>query len=348
LELQPLSRGSNSVQKLEQELDRYLKAIEPVFNWTPTERSAKAMYFLREQQRPRRQSVIDIAEEISGLAQASYAKQLDQVNSSQAEFGTEIRQAIGAAFVIGLIIAVFMLVRMKTLEERAGRHQAKTEQTEEELRALSMKLMQTQEEERKTISRELHDEVGQTLTALRMGLGSLDKLREDESGFHEQVGEMKALAESALRAVRDIAVGLRPSVLDLGLVPALQWQARRFSKYSGVPATVHNEGNLEEVPEAYRTCIYRVVQECLTNAVKHSAAKAVRVEILESGGRLRVAVQDDGSGMRVGSQRGGLGLIGMEERVRELGGTLTMEPAAGGGTSVVVNLAMPNGAGEHR
>ena len=130
LKRQPLSRGASSVAKLERELERYLLAIEPIFDWTPRERTARATYFLREQQRPRRQSVIDIAEEIGGLAKASYAKQLDRVNLSQTEFGTEIRHAIAAAFLIGLTISTFTLVRMKTLEERAARHQAKTERAE--------------------------------------------------------------------------------------------------------------------------------------------------------------------------------------------------------------------------
>jgi len=346
LRQQSIGQGKISIPKLERELERYLNAIEPVFDWTPSERAARATFFLREQQRPRRQAIIDIAEEIGSLTEASYAKQLDQVNQSQIQFGRDLQRISAGAFLIGILISLFTLLRMKKLEERAERHREKTEKAEEELRNLSTKLMQMQEEERKSISRELHDEVGQTLTGVRMGLGSLERLREDKERFQEQIVEIKSLAEQAMREVRDIAVGLRPSVLDLGLLPALQWQARRFSKYSGVPATVHEEGDLENVPEAHRTCIYRVVQECLTNAVKHSGAKTVRVDIRETHRNLEVAIRDDGTGFQRNGNSGGLGLVGMAERIRELGGSLTVESESSAGTSVIVRLSMPDSVAE--
>ena len=202
--------------------------------------------------------------------------------------------------------------------------------------------MHAQEEERRTISRELHDEVGQILTGVRIGLGSLDRLRDNPVQFERQSSEVKSLAEQALRTVRDLAVGLRPSVLDLGLVPALQWLARRFSGYSGLPVAVHAEANVGEMPENFCICIYRVVQECLTNAAKHSGAKSVRVDIQQTDGMLEVAVKDDGIGMAPGREtKGGLGFIGMEERVRELSGTLRVEPVPSGGTAIIVRLALP-------
>lgn len=331
-----------SMPKLEQELDGYFSAIEPVFDWTPAERAARATYFLREQQRPRRQTVIAIADEIGRLNEVSYSRQLDQVNQSQVKFGEDIQRVIAVAFLVGIAIAAITFFRLVTLEDRAEQHRIKTEKAEEELRSLSTKLMHAQEEERKTISRELHDEVGQMLTGLRMGLGGLERLRDDGDGFRDQMTEIKGLAEQALRSVRDLAVGLRPSVLDLGLVPAVQWQARRSSKYSGVPVAVHIEGEVEDVPEDYRTCIYRVVQECLTNASKHSGAKNVRVDIREQNRLLEVAVRDDGTGFyRDDLVPGGLGLIGMEERVRELGGILKVESEPSTGTTVMVRLTLP-------
>jgi signal transduction histidine kinase len=231
---------------------------------------------------------------------------------------------------------------MITLEERAERNRAKTETAEEELRSLSTRLMHAQEDERRTISRELHDEVGQVLTGLRMGIGGLEGLRQSQERFHEKVGEIRSLAEQAFRSVREIAAGLRPSVLDLGLVPAIEWQARQFAKYSGVRAGVHAEGEVGDIPDEYRTCIYRVVQECLTNALKHAGASSVRIEIREAKGALRVAVHDDGKGFQGrNNMRSGLGLIGMEERVRELGGSLQVDSSPAAGTSVLVLLNLP-------
>ena len=237
-----------SIPRLEHELQQYFIALEPVFGWSPEQRSSRALYFLREQQRPRRQSIIQIADEIGRLTEASYSQQLDQVNNSQIQFGADIERVIVVAFLIGVIISIWTAARIATLEDRSERQRVNTEQAEEQLRSLSMKLMQTQEEERKTIARELHDEVGQTLTGLRLGLGGLDRLAGNKEALQEQTAELKSLAEQTLRAVRDIAVGLRPSVLDLGLVPAIQWQARRFSTYSGVPATVSYRGASTKFP----------------------------------------------------------------------------------------------------
>ena len=330
--------GSAGLPKLERELDGYFRAVQQVFDWTPAERSLRATYFLREQQRPRRQSILEIASEIGRLSEAANSKQLAQVNLSQNEFDRDIYGVIGAAFLIGVLIAAVTIWRMMKLEEN-------TERTAEELRSLSTKLMHAQEEERKTISRELHDEVGQLLTGLRMGLGPLDGLRENPDAFREQIGEIKSLAEQALRSVREIAIGLRPSVLDLGLVPAIQWQARQLSKYSGLRTAVHVEGDVEEIPEEYRTCVYRVVQECLTNVAKHAGAQSVQIEIREKHRILEVVVRDDGNGgKRRHGEMPGLGLIGMEERARELGGSLKVEGLRPGGTSVSVRLPLPKRA----
>ena len=107
------------------------------------------------------------------------------------------------------------------------------------------------------------------------------------------------------------------------------------------PRQYRIKGAFDEIPEEYRTCIYRVVQECLTNALKHANAKAVKVELREANSVLEVAVSDDGSGFQNGGPHAGMGLIGMEERVRELGGNLRVESTTGLGTSVMVRLSIP-------
>jgi len=114
-----------SMPKLEQELEGYFSAIEPVFDWTPGERATRATYFLREQQRPRRQTVIAIADEIGRLNEASYSKQLDQVNQSQVKFGEDIQRVIAVAFLVGVTIAAITFLRLMTLEDRAEQHRSK-------------------------------------------------------------------------------------------------------------------------------------------------------------------------------------------------------------------------------
>jgi signal transduction histidine kinase len=340
--LASVGRGAGAVQRLRAEFDAYFLSAEPLFEWTPEQRNQRATYFLREQQRPRRQSILAMASEISRLVAATYNEQYEQVNLSQLEFNRDMERVVALAFLIGVVIAGGSIFRIFSLEQKADRQRSKTERTEVELRHLSTQLMHAQEEERKAISRELHDEVGQTLTALRMQLGSLDRVREDVGHFQDHVAEAKSLAEQALRAIRDLAVGLRPSVLDLGLVPALQWQARHFSKHSGIPVRVEVEGEAQDVPEEHRTCVYRIVQETLTNCAKHANAQRAEVWVRVSDHVLVVQVTDDGSGFDAAAARGGgLGLIGVEERVRELGGTLRIESESGNGSALLVQLPIP-------
>ena len=336
---------NGTLHRLEIELQSYWKSVEPLFHWTPEERRQRATYFLREQQRPRRQAILAIAEEIDSLTGAAFRKQYQQVNLSQINFRSEIERIVAVAFVIGILIAAGCIVRIATLEHRTERQRAKTELAEEQLRHLTTQLMHAQEEERKTISRELHDEVGQLLTGLRIELGSLEPLRENHTQFTDHLNETKAIAEQSLRAVRDLAVGLRPSVLDLGLLPALQWQARHFSKRSGIPVSVGADGEFLALSDGHKTCVYRIVQETLTNCARHSSAKKVEVILRETAAALEVRIHDDGSGFDTKSPRnGGIGLIGIEERVRELGGDLKIDSGPGRGTTLTVRFPLAAGA----
>jgi signal transduction histidine kinase len=144
-----------------------------------------------------------------------------------------------------------------------------------------------------------------------------------------------------LRALRDMAMGLRPSMLDdLGLGSAVQWQARQFAKRTSIPVNVEIEGVPPGLPEPYRTCIYRVVQEALTNCARHAKAKRIYVSIEGSRSSLAVTVKDDGVGFDPTKVRGrGLGLIGMQERVMELGGQLVLESRPSKGT--VLSACIP-------
>jgi signal transduction histidine kinase len=340
-ELKQSAHGADqgATRRLEAELALYWESVAPVFHWNPEERAERATYFLREQHRPRRQSILAIADEIDALNTRAYREQYERLNDSQRVFGQDLERSIALAFFIGVLIAAGSTLRISSLERRAERHRIKTELAEEQLRSLSTQLMHAQEEERKTLSRELHDEVGQMLTGLRMELGSLERLRDQPDQFREHSAEAKAIAEQTLRAVRDLAVGLRPSVLDLGLAPALQWQARHFTKRTGIRVNLNLEGSFEGVPEAQRMCIYRVVQETLTNSARHSEARNIDVHLRDSASALDVRVQDDGRGFQpLITRHGGLGLIGMEERVRELGGKLQIESQPGGGTLISVHL----------
>ena len=181
-----------------------------------------------------------------------------------------------------------------------------------------------------------------------MELRSLQELRlAEEEEFITHLEGAKRLTEQSMRSLRDMAMGLRPSLLDdLGLGPAVQWQARQFSKQSGIPVNVDVGGLRDSLPEQHRICVYRIVQEALTNCARHARASTIDIAIRDSGGSISVIVKDDGVGFDPAGVKGqGLGLTGMQERIMDLGGDLTVvsRPALG----TVVTAEIPVGTEAH-
>ena len=265
------------LEKLRVEVEGYWDALDPLFEWTPEEKAARSFGFLRREVLPRRRAALLITDEISRLTQANLDQQREEIDRSQASMSALIGRMLGITMLLGLGIAAVTIFRMTKLEKQSESQRARAEEAERELRQLSRQLVQTQEEERKALSRELHDEVGQMLTALRMELRSLQELRTaPEQLFNDHLEDAKRLAEQSLRALRDLAMGLRPSMLDdLGLGSAVQWQARQFSKHTGIPVNVQIGAMPAALPEGHRTCIYRLVQEALTNCARHARAKSI-------------------------------------------------------------------------
>ena len=327
------------LDKLESELAAYQASVSPVFDWTVRQRSERGTYFLRQEQRPRRQSILEIADQISRLNTSFYRQQSERINASQQSFRSDINTGLQIAVLIGLAIAGASIGRILWLERREQEQRHLVEQGGEQLRVLSAQLRNAQEDERKSIARELHDEVGQKLTAVSLGLGTFERLRAaGEKEFREHLKEVKDLAEQSLRAIRDISAGLRPSVLDdLGLGPALQHQARQFTRHTGTPVSVEVTGDVSNLADRHRISLYRIVQESLTNCARHARANNVWVKVEADDARLRLRVEDDGVGFERGAElNGGAGIVGMRERVRELGGSLKIDSRPQQGTRIEV------------
>lgn len=343
-ELEGLMTGPQdaaALKRLSEELDAYWKALDPLFEWTPQQKMALSSFFLRKTVLPRRNAVLSMAREIRALNDETWRRQKEALEQRQRDFTVEMAQLLGVALFLGIAVAIATIIRVIRLERRAEEARTSAERAESELRRLSQQLVRAQEEERKSISRELHDEVGQMLTALRVELGTLERLRfVSESEFHSHLSGTKQLVEQTLRVVRDMAMGLRPSMLDdLGLQPALEWQARDFSRRFGVPVNLQLEGTLDTLPERHRTCVFRVIQEALTNCARHARANEIRIAVHGHRDGLLLTVQDDGVGIGPpGARRRGLGLIGIEERVRELGGTVRIYSQSDKGTVLSVEL----------
>jgi signal transduction histidine kinase len=329
------------LQELERELDAYWSSILPVFDWTPQQRADRGAYFLREEQRPTRQSVLAIADELAALNSTLYNQQQQRINNSEQVFRDDLKRSVLYAVLAGILVSLAGVLRIRWLERRAQQQHQEVEQTGEEMRNLSIRLRHAQEEERRVISRELHDEVGQKLTAMRMELGALERLRNTGGGqFDSSLVQIKGLAEQSLRIIRDIAAGLRPSMLDdLGLGAALQKQAREFSKLTGMPVSADIEGEFTGVGDRQRIYVYRIVQEALTNCAKHAHARQVALQINGQGEGIDLKITDDGVGFDPQrTAHSGLGLIGIEERVRELGGDISIQSAPQQGTIIHIRI----------
>jgi signal transduction histidine kinase len=345
LETSPDPRNAAAVQRLRAITAAYWRSIEPIFAWTPADRARQGTYFLREEQRPHRESIVAITDEIRAVNEAFYKKQFEMVNESEQGFRDNVKRVMILTLLAGLIIAAASVIRISWLERRFVEQHEQAQRTGEEMRNLSIQLRHAQEEERKVISRELHDDVGQKLTALRMELGSLERLRNSAGAeFDERLADIKQLAEQSLRTIRELAAGLRPSVLDdLGIGPAFQRQAREFGKHTGIPVTVELEGDFDHLPEQHKVYLYRIVQESLTNCAKHAKAKKVAVSLSGQPALVTVRVEDDGVGFDPDrTPHTGTGLLGIEERVRELGGTVVIHSKPGRGTRITVTLPLPS------
>jgi signal transduction histidine kinase len=328
---------------LRTKLDDYWLALDPLFDWTPEQKRTLRVRFLRREVIPRREAVLSIAQEIEEINASTMDAQRTEVANRQAELGRDLYTLLAWGLLLGLVVALTAVYRLRRLEQRSDEERRVAEEAERQMRELSQQLVATQEEERKKLSRELHDHVGQVLTALRMELGSIDRLRApDDLPLARAVSESRQLVDSMVRTVRDLALGLRPSMLDdFGLQPALEWHVRDLTRRSGIAVDLAVSGDLSRLPDAYATCIYRVVQEALTNCVRHSSASRVRITLNGGGDSIRVSVADNGVGIRPDSQKSGLGLRGIEERVRDLDGTVDIQSTAAG-TSLTIRIPLPH------
>jgi signal transduction histidine kinase len=246
------------------------------------------------------------------------------------------------ALASALLLVVACMIYILRLERQTQVRYVQLARNRHELQRLSSRLVDAQESERRSISRELHDEIGQSLGALLVDLSRLSaSVPPDRPEVKEQVERMKGVAERSVQAVRNIALLLRPSMLDdLGLGPALEWQGREVSRRSDIEVEVHAESASADLPPEYATTIYRLVQEALNNAVRHSGARTAKVELERAGRRVCVRISDDGRGFDPKRTRG-LGILGMEERVKRLGGDFTVLSSPGQGTRIAADLPLP-------
>ena len=210
------------------------------------------------------------------------------------------------------------------------------------LRALAAHLTKALEEERRRIAREIHDELGQSLTALKMDLTSLKKKTEtDPTCLEQEINSMLEIVDRTLNTVRTITSELRPGVLDqLGLVAAMEWQLQEFETRSGLTFDAHLDESLPVLPEDIQIALFRIFQELLTNIVRHSKANHITLSLTRKGTNLTLMVHDDGIGIETEniSSNVSLGIIGMKERTQFLGGNFEIRGNPESGTTIIVEI----------
>jgi signal transduction histidine kinase len=223
---------------------------------------------------------------------------------------------------------------------------AERRQTEQQLRALAARLQRVREEERALIAREIHDELGQALTAMKMDLSwVVQKLPETEKRLREKIHSTLQLVDDTVQAVRRIASELRPGLLDdLGLSAALEWQAQEFQARAGTRCVVNLPVEDVVLDPERSIAIFRIFQETLTNVARHAAATRVEVRLRESETELVLEVRDNGKGIdpqEIDDPKS-LGLLGMRERALLLGGQFEVSGCVGKGTTVTVRIPVPS------
>jgi signal transduction histidine kinase len=327
------------IDALENRLDDYWQTFEPLFEWTIYEKVMRSARFLREEVVPRREAVLAIATDVEQINNTNLRTQRDEVSRRLTSFREDFHSRLWRTLLLGFVVSVLAVLRLRVLEQRARRQRLHAEEAERQMRLLSQQLVAAQEEERKKLTRELHDHVGQMLTALRMEIGRADRARGvSDVQLAHAIGESRRLLDTTMRSVRDLVMGLRPSMLDdFGLQPALDWHIREFRRRFSIRAELSVVGDLDALPDRYRTCVYRIVQEALTNSARHAQAKQVSVAVQYRDHHLDLVVADDGVGMN-GTETRGVGLLGIEERVRELNGTFALASPSSGGTELHVTL----------
>jgi signal transduction histidine kinase len=287
---------------------------------------------------PRRVEIGQLARQVTRLNERDLDAGEAHLQELQGHFRQRVTIISVVTLLLGGVLAGITIRRMRHLEKQAEARFLQIEEARRELRKLSDRLVTAQEEERRNLSRELHDEIGQSLSAMLVDLGRLEASPLGGAVIRERLGAMRRSAETCVAMVRNMALLLRPSMLDdLGLIPALKWHARETTRRTGLPVKMIADEIGDDLADSYRTCMYRFVQEALNNCARHAQATEARVVVRQDADGLCVSVQDDGIGFDPRKEKG-MGLLGMEERVERLGGLFRIESQPGQGTLVSIRF----------
>jgi signal transduction histidine kinase len=339
----PSGAGDHEMfEALKREIADYWQTMEPVLSWSVEQRRRQGFRFWDDEVFPRRSNTLAIADNIRALDQQHLMRRDAELLAKFSGVRSQLVLALMVMLMVGLGQSYFSTSHLLRLENQTLRHLQEVTDARQELKDLSAKLVATQESERKSISRDLHDAVGQSMSAVQFELHDLARaLRPYDPELRESVDRVRELVESSLAVIRNMALLLRPAMLDdLGLAAALGWLAREISRPTGIHIQVQADDLPPDLPDEHKTCVFRIAQEALNNIAKHANANAVEITVRASDSWLAITVQDDGRGFQHGRAHG-LGLTGMHERAESLGGSVNITSGPGKGTLIEVALPLP-------
>ncbi len=340
--LQELTGGRKPLaadRELRRWMDEYLNTLQPVADSAQVVSPDDVYRFIQQEVVPRRSAVGLALRDLAEVSRQALRSRQAQFDQSRTASTRRVLLMLAACLALGIAVAYLSLKYAGALESENARRFVEVSHARQDLQHLSARLLEVQEEERTRFARELHDEVGQTLTALRIEV-SHALAQAQNPAARERLGRAREIAERAVTSVRNISTLLRPAILDdLGLCPAVQSQVEDFSRRSGIRTTFSDDGVREDLPEDVKTGVYRVVQEALHNCEKHSGATAVEVKLRQTASELAVSILDDGRGFPASARRG-CGILGMSERAARLGGVLEVDSVPDRGTRVHLKIPL--------
>jgi signal transduction histidine kinase len=326
------------VQGLRREIDGFRATLLDVLGSDRAHWRSEARLLLSRIM-PRRASVMQVSDEIQKLNRSAFERQQQAVAGIYEATQRRIWQTLGFALAASLGIALLATVYVGRLERDLQQQRLKELQTTDDLQRLSAKLVTAQEEERRTIARELHDEIGQVLMAIKVELAVAQRRIEGVGAPERLLDDAQSITDGALHTVRDLSHLLHPALLDdLGLPAAMQWYLGSFGKRHRIAVELLHEGMDERLAPEIEAAAYRIIQEALTNVVKHAHATLAFVYLQRTGDTVGVTIEDNGVGFETASAGRGLGLIGIRERVSHLRGTVRVDSAPGKGTRLTLTL----------
>jgi signal transduction histidine kinase len=292
---------------------------------------------------PRREAALAISEEIQSLNRQAFIAQQADIASIHRTAESTSRRQLGLALVVGLGTVLLTSLYAGRLESRLRHQLQRDAQMSAELQQVASKVIGAQEEERRTIARELHDEVGQVLGAIHMELEAAQRAIETGHATSATLGEAHSITLNAMQTVRNLSQLLHPAALDdLGLPAAIAAALRGMERRHHIRAHLHHTALPARLPREVELAAYRIVQEGISNIAKHAKATQCNVRLTQLDDRLLIEVEDDGIGFIEETERPivarGLGLISIRERANRLGGTFNILSAPGNGTRLIVSL----------